>query len=180
MLATTLARLQDPVAGDPVNNLEAFIRQGKFELSIRQITLEIPDDAHVRPDGSFTIYLRKLAGDPTPNVFERAGDERRDLARGASLWTFRSSQQTIPFEPGSSFWADLPVKYQDSANWKLTWSRSRSQVYQFQRLQEPPRLHAVGQSHLDGKLEDRVTLTLLPENGIPSLPALVPHVPIVD
>jgi hypothetical protein len=180
VLATTLARLQDPVAGDPVIALEAFIRQGKFDLSIRQIALEIPDDAQVRPDGSLTIYYRKISGDPTPYVFERTGEERRDLAKGASVWTFRSSQQTIPFEPGSSFWADLPVKYQDSANWKLTWSRSRSQVYQFQRLQEPPRLHAIGQSHLDGKLEDRVSLTILPENGSPTLPALVPHVPVVD
>jgi hypothetical protein len=180
VLATTLAHLQDAASGDPINALEAFIRQGKFDLSIRQITLEIPDDAQVRPDGGFTIYLRKLPGDTAPYVFERTGEEKRDLAKGASLWTFRSTQQSIPFEPGNSLWADLPVKYQDSANWKLTWSRSRSQVYQFQRLQEPPRLHPVGQSHLNGKLEDRVIVTVLPENGVPPLPALVPHVPVVD
>lgn len=180
VLATTLARLQDASATDPVNALEAFIRQEKFDLAIRSITLEIPDDANVRPEGSFTIYYRKIPGDTTPYVFERTGEEKRDLAKGASSWTFRSVQQNIPFEPGNSFWADLPVKYQDAGNWKLTWSRSRSQVYQFQRLQEPPRLHAVGQSHLDGKLEDRVTLTIAPENGIPHLPSLVPNVPVVE
>ena len=180
MLATILARLQDPAAGDPVNALEAFLRLNKLDLSIRQLTLEIPDDAQVRPDGSFTIYNRKNQSETTPYVFERTGDERRDLAKGVTYFTFRAAQQIIPFEPGNSFWADLPVKYQDAPNWRLTWSRSRSQVYQFQRLQSPPRLHVGGQSTLDGKLEERMTLTILPENGVPNLPSLVPQVPVIE
>jgi hypothetical protein len=53
-------------------------------------------------------------------------------------------------------------------------------VYQFQRLQSPPRLHAAGQSTLDGKLEERMILTILPENGVPSLPSLVPQVPVIE
>jgi hypothetical protein len=180
VLATVLARLQDSAAVDPVNALEAFIRLNKIDLSIRQLTLEIPDDAQVRPDGSFTIYNRKIPGETTPYVFERTGEERRDLAKGVMLYTFRSTQQVIPFEPGNSFWADLPVKYQEAANWRLTWSRSRSQVYQFQRLQSPPRLHSAGQSTLDGKLEERIILTVVPENGVPSLPSLVPQVPVLE
>ncbi|HEV8062360.1 MAG TPA: hypothetical protein VGP68_20950, partial [Gemmataceae bacterium] len=88
VLATILARLQDPAAVDPVNALEAFLRINKLDLSIRQLTLEIPDDAQVRPDGSFTIYNRKIPGETTPYVFERTGDERRDLAKGATFYTF--------------------------------------------------------------------------------------------
>ena len=182
VLATVLARLQDPNASDPVNVLEAFIRLDRIDLTIRQITLEIPDDLRIRPDGNFTIYHRRFPGEPTnPYVFERSGEERPDVVRGVTVFVFRSNaQQTIPFEPGNALWADLPVKYQDSANWRLTWSRSRSQVYQFQRLLAPPRLHVAGQSHLDGKSEDGVLLTNVPENGIPSLPSLVPNVPVVE
>ncbi len=180
VIATVLARLQDPAALDPVTALDAFIRQPKFELSFRQITLEIPDDAHVRPDGNFTIYYRKSAGDPIPFVFEKTSDEKRELSRAVTVYTFRSNQQTIAFEPGNSLWADLPVKNQESSNYRLTWSRSRSQVYQFQRLQSAPRLHLATQSHIDGKLEEGVTLSFVPENGIPSLPTLVPNVPVVE
>jgi hypothetical protein len=180
IIATVLARLQNPAALDPITALTAFIRQPKFELSLRQITLEIPDDAHVRPDGSFTIYSRKAAGDPVPYVFEKAGDEKRELARAVTVYTFRSNQQTISYEPGNSLWADVPVKNQESSNYRLTWSRSRSQVYQFQCLQSSPRLHLASQSHLDGKLEEGITLSFVPENGIPSLPTLVPNVPVVE
>ena len=180
VLATVLARLQDPAALDPVTALDTFIRQTKFDLSIRQITMEIPDDARVRPDGNFTIYHRKSAGDPVPYVFEKTGDEKRDLARGVTSFTFRSNQQSIPFEPGNSLWADLSVKSQENSNYRLTWSRSRSQVYQFQRLQSPPRLHLASQSHLDGKLEENINSSFVPENGIPSLPTLVPNVPVVE
>ena len=182
VLATVLARLQDPTASDPINALETFIRLDRIDVTVRQITLEIPDDLHIRPDGNFTIYHRRLPGEPTtPYVFQRSGEERPDVLRGVNVFVFRTSvQQTIPFEPGNAFWADLPVKYQDSSNWRLTWSRSRSQVYQFQRLLTPPRLHVAGQSHLDGKSEDGVVLTSVPENGIPSLPSLVPNVPVVE
>ena len=81
VIATVLARLQDPAALDPVTALDAFIRQTKFDLSIRQITIEIPEDAHIRPDGNFTIYHRKSAGDPIPYVFEKTTDEKRWIGR---------------------------------------------------------------------------------------------------
>jgi hypothetical protein len=180
ILATVLARLQNPTASDPITTLAAFIRQPKIDLSIRQITLEIPDETRLRPDGNFTIYHRRPSGEPVSYVFERTGEEKRELARGLTAFTFRASQQTIPFEPGNSMWADLPVKNQENSNYRLTWSRSRSQVYQFQSLSTAPRLHLATQPHLDGKIAEGISLSFIPENGIPSLPSLVPNVPVVD
>src|SRR5205823_2072641 len=51
VLARVLARLQDAEAPDPVTALAAFLNKNRFELDIKQLTLEIPDDLKVRPAG---------------------------------------------------------------------------------------------------------------------------------
>jgi hypothetical protein len=60
--------------------------------------------------------------------------------------------------------------------WVFTWSRCRSEVYQFERLSREPRLHRKDQKTTEGKLAEGVTLTVTQGSGIPSMPDLVPVV----
>ena len=53
-------------------------------------------------------------------------------------------------------------------------TRSRSPVYQFERLRQPPRLHRRDQENVEGKIAEGLTLSVLPESGLPKVPDLVP------
>ena len=73
-------------------------------------------------------------------------------------------------------WADVPVKSGDNPDWVLTWSAARSQVYQFERLVQPPRLHRKDQPNLEGEMIERITLQVTPDGGLPRAPDLLPLV----
>jgi hypothetical protein len=60
----------------------------------------------------------------------------------------------------------------------LTWARSRSLVYQFERLIKPPRLHRKGQDNTQGEIEPSISLAVIPETGLPKVPELLPVVPV--
>ena len=48
-LAWTLARLADPAAAEPVNDLASFLDKDTFLIDIKTINLIIPDALEIRP-----------------------------------------------------------------------------------------------------------------------------------
>lgn len=178
VLATVLARLHNAEAEDPVTALAAFLRQEHFDLEMRRLLLEIPDDLRVRPVGKLAIYQRTGEQNRPTLVYDLAGDAQRDPRRQLTLYTFRpEAGTTLTYRPGDVLWAELPLKDADNRDWLFTWARSRSpQVYQFERLVRPPRLHGREQANTEGKIAEGATLTVVPERGVTPVPDLMPVV----
>jgi hypothetical protein len=179
VLATVLARLVDAASGDPVTALDTFLRQERFSLTLRRVILEIPDDVKLRPAGKLAAHHR--TGDESrPTLdFELLGDERRDAQRRLVSYTFQpTGEGTLSYRPGDILWVDLPVKRAEEPDWLLTWAANRSQVFQFERLDQRPRLHRKGQPNSEGAAMPAITLEVVPEDGIPKVPDLLPPVPL--
>jgi hypothetical protein len=177
VLATLLARLQDPAALDPVTALDVFVAQERFDLDLRRLTLEIPDDLKVRPAGPFALTLR-TGGDRIVLEFEQAGDGRRDARRRVTAYAFRpTGADRLTYRPGDRLWAELPLKDETNDEWRFGWARYRSEIYQFERLSNLPRLYRKGQDLNAGKLAEGVVLGVVPEDGLPRVPDLLPVVP---
>jgi hypothetical protein len=49
-------------------------------------------------------------------------------------------------------------------------------MYQFERLTRPPRLHRTKEATTSGTLEEEVRLTIIPADGVPRVPDLMPVV----
>jgi hypothetical protein len=180
VLATLLARVQDPEAGDPVTALADFLRQDRYSVDVQRLGLEIAFDHKLRPAGPLTVYHGAASGQPQPVLVFRAADDegRRDAQRRVTVYTFqRESGGPLVYRPGDTLYADLPVKRSGATgDWLLTWARARSAVYQFERLVKPPRLHARGQDNTSGELLEDLTLVVFPERGVPRVPDLLPVV----
>ena len=80
--------------------------------------------------------------------------------------------QRLTYRPGDTLWATLPLR----DDRLFTWVRGRSLMYQFERLNRPPRLHKTEEESTNGTLEEKVVLTITPADGVPSLPDLMPVV----
>jgi hypothetical protein len=175
VLATVLGRLHDPGATDPVTDLAAFLRRDRFELDLRNVVLEIPDDVRVRPAGALTISHQPFAREREPLQLEPQGDPQRDLRRRVTSYSFRPPPGTgsLTYRPGDGLWAELPVKDADNRDLRLTWSRGRSDVFQFERLSLPPRLHPPGE---EGAPATGVRLLSLAGGGWPQVADLIPVV----
>jgi hypothetical protein len=182
VLATVLARLQNVEGTDPVTALNAFLGKDRFDLVLRRLVLEIPDDKKIRPAGKLLIHHRSSEEDRPNLVFELLGDERHDARKQVMRYTFQPTAGiSLAYRPGDLLWADLPVKSGDETDWVLTWASSHSPVYQFERLVQPPRLHRMGQSNLEGQLQEGIRLETHPEDGVPKVPDLMPIVtPLSD
>ena len=180
VLATWLAQLQDPEARDPVTALAAFLRQDRFDLDVRSLTLEVPQDRRLRPVGPVTVFHGSGAGPAAAAlVFQPLNDAgRRDPQRDVVIYNFRrESGGPLVYRPGDTFYASLPAKKdRDPAGWMVTWARSRSELYQFESLTRPPRLHRPDQPNTEGELLQEVTLAPAPESGFPRVPDLMPVV----
>jgi len=179
VLATVLARLQWADAEDPVTALANFLKKEQFDLTANRLVLEIPDEQKIRPAGRLLIHHGKAGeANAAELVFEPLDNGRSDPQRQATRYTFKPvGASALTYRPGDNFWADVPVQSADSPDWMLTWTAGRSQVYQFERLTQPPRLHRKDQSNLEGKVEPRITLQIAPDGGVPKVPDLLPIVP---
>ena len=69
----------------------------------------------------------------------------------------------------------MPVEGADKEKRLLTWSLCRSQVFQFERLVRPPRLHRKDQLATAGDLMPDISLTVA-VGLVPHLPDLIPVV----
>lgn len=176
-LATLLARLHNPDAEDPVRALHTFLRQERFDLDLRRLTLVVPDDLKVRPAGNFTVSHGAGGALATAFTFEPAEDGRRDPRRRVTEYAFRpAADASFVYRPGDTLSAELPLRDVDNQEWQFTWTSSRSQVFAFERLSRPPRLHRKDQESALGKVVEEVTLTVMPERGLPVVPDLLPAV----
>jgi hypothetical protein len=179
VLAVVLARLQDPAAADPVSALDVFLRRERFDIHLRRLELEIPDDAKVRPEGKLQIHHISASEKSPPLVFELSGDERHDARRRITKFGFQLlGDGNLNYKPGDTLWADLPVQNGGAPRWMLTWARNRSQVYQFERLLRPPRLHSKDKENTRGEVQEGISLDIIPEDGVPKVPDLMPVVPV--
>jgi hypothetical protein len=179
VLAMVLARLQAASAEDPISTLAAFLRRERFDLILRRFTLEIPDDAKVRPQGKLLVHYFSGGERKPPLIFEPTGEERHDARRRVTRYGFQpAGDSTLRYKPGDTLWADLPVDNAGSPGWMLTWARNRSQVYQFERLLRPPRLHPKDKANTEGEIEEGISLEVSPEGGVPKVPDLMPVVPV--
>jgi hypothetical protein len=179
VLATVLARLQDPAGGDPVSKLDAFLGRERFDITLKRLMLDIADEAKIRPEGKFQVHHSSAGVERAPLVFELTGEERHDVRRRVTRYGLQPvGEGTLTYKPGDSFWADLPVQHAGSGGWLLTWARSRSQVYQFERLVRPPRLHPKDKKNTRGDVQEGISMEITPEDGLPRVPDLMPVVPV--
>ena len=179
VLATVLARLQSTEVEDPVTALAGFLKKEQFDLTLNRLVLEIPDDQNLRPSGKLVIHHGKTGeANPVEVSFELVDDGRKEPGRQSIRYAFKPTGAAgLIYRPGDTLWANLAVKSGDNPDWMLTWTAGRSQVYQFERLTQPPRLHQKDQSNLEGKVEERIFLQVAPDSGIPKVPDLLPIVP---
>jgi hypothetical protein len=180
VLATALARVQNPQAEDPVQALRDFIQRDHFDIDIHALILEIPYDRKLRPQGPMTMFHGRGGSDARPELVFKLKDEegRRDTQRRVTVYTFvREAGATLVYQPGDRFFATLPVKREGSTSERmLTWDRGRSDVYQFERIVRPPRLHLKDESSNQGESMEDIVVRISPESGLPRVPDLVPVV----
>jgi GTPase SAR1 family protein len=178
-LAAVLGRVLDNTTPDPVTGLVDFLRRDRFELAIRHATLEIPSETNIRPVGPLTIFHGSRES-PVPALVLKLVDEegRSDPSRQSTAYAFaQESGVPLEYKPGEFLYASLPVKKNDDpGQWMLTWARRRSEVYPFECLERPPRLHRVDQENTEGTLLGKIVLKTFPPDGLPKVPDLVPVV----
>jgi hypothetical protein len=181
VLAGVLIRLHDPSnphtpeSPDPVRTLAEFLQRTSFSLNIRRLTLEVPESLDRKPaaDAPLSIYHPSSAGEKPALVLQPSGEGERDPQRRVWLYSFRLGEaQTLTYRPGDALWATLPLR----DGWLLTWVRGHSLMYQFERLNRPPRLHQAKEEPTSGTLEEGVRLTIIPADGVPRVPDLMPVV----
>jgi hypothetical protein len=176
VLATVTAGLNRADAPDPVSALAAFLRQPRFTVEIRRLTLEIPESLKVKPaaDANLSVYHPASRDDrKAALVFEQSGEGRRDAQRRVWAYSFRLLEgKRIVYQPGDRFWATLPLR----DDRMLTWTRYHSTVFQFECLRRPPWLHKASEPNTNGSLEEGVRLIITPDDGVPQVPDLMPVV----
>jgi hypothetical protein len=178
VLARQLVRLFDPDRPelDPVADLANFLTRDRFDFRLKGLSLEIPDSYRIRPDGELKVHQRQADGQSMIWTYEVVGKER-DTQRGVTAYSLRPSDSAALFyRPGAELYAVLPMRDNDNREWQLTWARSRSQVYQFERLIRPPRLHRRDQDNIKGEIANGVAILPAPPGAIPPVPDLVPIV----
>jgi hypothetical protein len=181
VLAGALIHLHDPAgspppeSADPVSALADFLDRTSFTLKIRRLTLEIPESLECKPatDAPVSIYHPATAGEKPALVLQPSGEGERNPQRRVWTYSFRLREpQTLTYRPGDALWATLPLR----DDWMFTWVRCHSLMYQFERLTRPPRLHRTKEATTSGTLEEEVRLTIIPADGVPRVPDLMPVV----
>jgi hypothetical protein len=177
VLARVLVHLSDSkrFEADPVTDLAAFLKRDVFEIDMRRLTIEIPDRLDKQPTDELAVYLQP-AGDK--HLFVKTDNKQRDAKRGVTRYLYRALKQaTIVYHPSDVLWAELPLRDVDKSDqdWRFTWVRGRSELYQFERLSRPPRLHLKDQPATEGKIVEDVTVTIT-QGSLPLVPDLMPVV----
>jgi GTPase SAR1 family protein len=179
ILARLLLRLADPERpdSDPVDDLNAFIGRESFELSLKRLTLDIPDTLKLQLEGDLTVDQTVTATKMDVSLRFTLAEKQHDDRRGVTIYTMHPKEgATLTYHPGDDLNASLPVRFNDKPM-TLTWGRGRSRVYQFEHLTREPRLHARGAAPTTGTMEAKIRLDVSPGQGsIPRLPDLIPVV----
>jgi hypothetical protein len=178
LLAKVLGRLNDPDWGDPVNALTAFLSRDRFDLDLKDLSLEIPYDLDVKPAGKLSIF-HPATNNQGPALSFEIGSPQTDDQRRVRVYRLRSEtgNAVLTYHPGEKLWATLPVERMNNSDWQFTWARGRSAVYQFDHLARAPQLHPKDQDNAKGEVAQGVALRVPPPgSGLPSVPDLMPVV----
>jgi GTPase SAR1 family protein len=175
-LARVLGRLYDPDWTDPVSALAAFLGRDSFELSAKELTLEVPFNLPIRPTGKLSVFYQSAAKGPAL-VYETKGDPETDQDRRVKIYTLKiqGDAKSLTYKPGDALWASLPVEHGGKEDWVLSWVRGRSAVYQIDHLVRTPQLHPKDQPATRGEPAQGVQLRAA-EGQLPTVPELMPVV----
>lgn len=175
-LALVLARLNDPAATDPVSALASFLQKSSFSIEINQLTLEIPFRLQaLKPSAGADLEIFHPATTPQGPAIAcaAAGEGERDLDRRVTVYKFRPrDRRRLTYRPGESLSASLQLRDDQT----LTWTRCHSTAFQFERLLRSPRVRPTNEPAGEGTLAEGVELTIVPADGVPRVPDLLPAV----
>jgi energy-coupling factor transporter ATP-binding protein EcfA2 len=178
-LAVLLGRLLHLANPDPIAALADFLAKDQFDLHCQELTLTIPVKLRLIPSGSLTVHHKQGTESlPSLTFSSTTPTGSQEASRAPSNYRFiADGSSQLAYRPGELLWATLPVKRPDEdGDWLLTWSMCRSQLYQFERLLRSPRLHRSEQPNTEGKIAEGVLLSIIPPNGVPAAPDLLPVV----
>jgi GTPase SAR1 family protein len=179
-LTDYLLWLYHPAAEDPVDALTNFLNRPQHPIELQRLVVVFPGSLNLTPAGKLTIYHGQKPEESAPLSFKQLGEARREDGESAVRYTFvpeagESVTYRIGYRPGDTLWAELPVQTEEKAARMLTWSHCRSQVFQFERLSRPPRLHRIDQPANEGELMNDIRL-IVAVGVVPRLPDLIPVV----
>lgn len=180
-LARALGRIADPNWSDPIGTLVSFLNENRFRIELQRLKLEVPAALAIKPGGRLQIFHPQTNMKGPAMIFEVVEDIDRpvvDNVRRVKMWTLRpvSEVRSITYEPGDHLWANLPIT-DGMGEWTLTWARSRSLVWQFERLVNIPQQHRRNEENRDSDVRPEVYLKdFIPEHAVPTVPALIPVV----
>jgi hypothetical protein len=172
-LAGTLARLADPGAPEPVNDLASFLDKDTFSININTINLIVPDALEVRPltGEALRLVLTPSSGGPrTERTFNPSGEGARVEERPFREYLFEAEPAgKLDYAPGDDLYAALTLADRKA----FRWDRSRSRLYRFEALRTEPALLERDKPPAEGK---DVRLQARPDGGAPKVPDLMPFV----
>ncbi len=162
-------------APSPLTELRAFLLQERYDLTMPSIVVTLPDDLleqKATPSGNFILTVQPIGQQPTSYNFKRLGEGQRN--RPYTSYTFQPDGHSgkITLMPGDGLIASVPLR-SDGQDYRLVWASGRSNWFQLDRLQQPPRLEKIGPVPAPQPAPN-VKLSV-PEPGVfPRVPALLP------
>jgi hypothetical protein len=164
----------DPKAKeDPVQEAVRFLRQSKWPVNVKVLSVTIPDDL-LEPRATPTGKLLVKHGNKAKEYnFQVVGDPKRE--RPLSVYNFVAVGSAMQFDylPGEELVAELKLR-SGSDEYTLIWSASRSKLFQLDALQQPARLEKVGPIPATRLVND-VRMVPIPSDGWPTVPQLLPE-----
>ena len=163
------------VTPSPLTELRAFLLQERFDLTMPNLVVTLPDDLleqKATPSGNFILTVQPIGQQPTSYNFKRLGEGQRN--RPYTAYTFQPDGHSgkITVLPGDGLIASVPLR-SSGEDYRLVWASGRSTVFQLDRLQQPPRLEKIGPVPAP-QTAPNVKLSV-PEPGVfPRVPALLP------
>ena len=174
-LTNFVHRLADPSVPDAVEATSAFLRTTSKDFQFKRLSLQIADTAAAgKPIGDLVISFRKTeTGDPILVKLKLDGVPRRD--QQSLVYTFAADGESqVKWQAGDIVTAELVLKEKDAES-KLTWNTARTRTYQFEAVQNPPRLHDPKADASKGVQVAGIYLTVTDGKFTP-VPAMVPSV----
>jgi hypothetical protein len=179
VLARVLRRLFEPDAQelDPVTELADFLGRDRFDVRLRRVSLGIPRDLKVRPQGNLTVF-HDAGGQETTIPLEPFDEPQYNPQTRRTTYSYRAREGgEFVYRPGDRLRARLAVsKEGDSALWALSWVRGRSALYQFEHLSRGAFLHPFDQGPASGTYDEDLRLVPGADTHIPRVPDLMPVV----
>ena len=175
-LARALTPLLDGPSRDPVEELDAFVRERSYRLNPLRFVLEVPANsaARARPPATAVLTIEYVKGDEKSVLsfpLDNTKTEEDPVNRVTRYVFSRPPGRDLQYEPGGELTASVVAVDGRRLTWK---NRQASNVYQIERLMLPPVLHRENQPVTEGTVETGVHLLCTdPPDGLPRWPDLL-------